>query len=88
MSVPAAAVYILAFLTSALCSGLLIRSYIGHRTRLLLWCAVCFIMLALNNFFLVVDLVMLPEVDLSYLRSGLALMAVATLLYGFIWEVD
>jgi len=84
----APAVYILSFLTSVLCSALLIRSYVANRTRLLLWCAVCFILLALNNFFLVVDLLMLPEIDLSWLRTAFALAAIATLLYGFVWEVD
>jgi hypothetical protein len=45
--------------------------------------------LALNNFFLFIDLVLLPTaVDLGIVRGLLGLTAVATLLYGFIWELD
>jgi hypothetical protein len=58
-------------------------------TRLLLWSAACFVLLALNNFFLFVDQAVLPTViDLSLLRTALALSAVSVLLYGFVWEVD
>jgi uncharacterized protein DUF5985 len=84
----ATAVYLLSFLTSAACSGLLVRSYAANRTKLLLWCAVCFILLALSNFFVVVDLVLIPDIDFTYVRSGLALAAIVSLLYGFIWELD
>jgi hypothetical protein len=84
----ATAVYVLSFLTSATCSGLLIRSYAGNRTKLLLWCAVCFSLLALSNFFVICDLVLFPDIDFSYARSGFALAGIASLLYGFIWELD
>ena len=85
----APAVYFLCFLTSASCAWLLVRSYRTTRTRLLLWSAACFVLLALNNMFLFIDLVLLPtEVDLAFLRGMLGLSAVGTLLYGFIWEVD
>jgi uncharacterized membrane protein len=84
----APAVFFLCFLTSVCCSWLLVRSYRNTRTKLLLWSAVCFVLLALNNFFLVLDLVFLPHVDLSLIRGLLALAAVSTLLYGFIWELD
>jgi uncharacterized paraquat-inducible protein A len=89
MSGLAAAVYFLCFLASACCGWLLVRSYLQNRTRLLLWSAACFVLLALNNFFLFVDLAVLPTVvDLSLLRTALALSAVSVLLYGFVWEVD
>jgi hypothetical protein len=85
----AAAVYVLCFITSVGCAALLVRSYLKTRTNLLLWCAACFVLLALNNFFLATDLVLLPtEVDLAWLRALTALAAVGTLLYGFIWELD
>jgi hypothetical protein len=84
----AASVYFLCFATSAVCAWLLVRSYLRNRSVLLLWSAACFVLLALNNFFVVLDLVLLPEFDLMLVRHGFALAAIATLLYGFIWELE
>ena len=84
----APAVYFLCFLTSACCGFLLVRSYLSNRTELLLWSAVCFVFLAMNNFVLILDLVFFPDVDFGLIRPLLALTAVSTLLYGFIWEID
>jgi Family of unknown function (DUF5985) len=82
-------VYILCFLTSAACAWLLGRSYARTGTRLLLWSSVCFGFLALNNLALVFDLVVWPDqVDLRIMRLAFALLAVASLLWGFIWEVE
>jgi len=81
-------VYFLCFATSAGCGWLLVRSYIRTRTALLLWTAACFVLLALNNFLVVVDLAYLPDVDLRYPRLAANVVALATLLYGFIWELD
>jgi uncharacterized protein DUF5985 len=85
----ATAVYILCFATSAACGWLLVRSYLRTRTALLLWTAICFVLLAVNNFLVVVDLVFLPDaIDLRPMRFAATLVALATLLYGFIWELD
>jgi hypothetical protein len=84
----ATAVYLLSFFTSAACGWLLVRSYVVTRTRLLLWCAACFVLLAFNNFFVVADMLVFEDIDLTYVRTLLALSAVTTLLYGFIWELD
>jgi hypothetical protein len=84
----AVAVYFLCFLASAGCGWLLVRSYLSHRTKLLLWSAICFVLLALNNFFLVLDLVFFPDVDFGLIRPLLSLAAVSTILYGFIWALD
>ena len=84
----AAAVYFLCFAASLCCAWLLVRSYIRTRTALLLWTAACFVLLAVNNCLVVVDLVLLPDVDLRGPRLVATLMAMATLLYGFIWELD
>jgi hypothetical protein len=82
-----AAVYLLCLLTSVSCAVLLVRSYIRTRTALLLWTAICFSLLALNNLLLVVDLVLFPtSVDLQLVRNLTALGAVSVLLYGFIRE--
>ncbi|HZS63406.1 MAG TPA: DUF5985 family protein [Xanthobacteraceae bacterium] len=84
----ASIVYFLCFLTSAGCGWLLVRGYLRTRTKLLLWTAACFVLLALTNFFLVLDLDLLTTIDLRFLRISASLAAVATLLYGFIWELD
>ena len=81
-------VYVLCFATSAGCGWLLVRSYVRTRTALLLWTAACFVLLAVNNFLVVVDLVFLSDVDLSLVRLAANVAALATLLYGFIWELD
>jgi hypothetical protein len=82
----AGAVYILCTLTCILCTVLLLRSYSEKRVRLLLWGGLCFAGLALHNVFLFVDLIMLPEHDLSIPRDLIALFAVALFLYGLIWD--
>ncbi len=83
-----AIVYLLCLLTSAVCAGLLVRGYQRNRTALLLWSAACFALLAINNLLVVLDLLFLPNVDLSLARTACNVVAVGTLLYGFIWELD
>ena len=82
------AVYILCFLTSAACAWLLGRSYLLSRTPLLLWSSVCFVFLAFNNLVLVLDLIVLPTLDLKLLRLLLALAASCSLLFGFICKIE
>ncbi|HTW95106.1 MAG TPA: DUF5985 family protein [Tepidisphaeraceae bacterium] len=81
-------VYILCSLTSILCAVLLWRGYVRSRARLLLWCSICFIGLAVNNVLVFVDLVLLPNVDLLMIRTLVALAGVLALLYGLIWDVQ
>ena len=81
-------VYLLCLLTSVGCAVLLQRAWARTHARLLLWSAVAFGLLALNNLLLVGDMVVLPDVPLRSLRHASALGAVAVLLYGFIWEVE
>jgi hypothetical protein len=83
-----AVVYLLCLLASVGCALLLQRAWRRARARLLLWSAGAFALLALNNMFVVTDLLLLPDVNLMVLRQATALGAVAVLLYGFIWEVD
>jgi hypothetical protein len=85
----AEAVYILCALTSMACAVLLLRGYSRSQLRLLLWSGLCFVALALSNVLLFVDLVVTgPETDLSLWRSAIALVGVATLLYGLIWDAQ
>jgi hypothetical protein len=81
-------VYILCLLTSSLCAWQLVSKFLARRQKLLLWSGICFCLLALNNLLVIVDLVLLPEVDLSLWRALSALLAGCVLLYGFIWEVE
>ncbi len=82
----AALVYGLCLLTSLACALLLARAWRQTRTRLLLWTAIAFGFLAVNNLFLVADMVVFPAVDLWPWRQTASLMAIGVLLYGFIWE--
>jgi hypothetical protein len=83
-----AVVYFLCFASSALCAYLLSNAFRRQKERLLLWSSLCFCFLALNNLLVFVDIILLPEVDLLPLRSIAALAATATLIYGFIWEIE
>ena len=83
-----AAVYILCFLTSSACAFLLARNYLRTGARLLLWSALCFLLLAGNNLVVVVDLIVLPQVNLGVLRLALSLAAVMVLLFGFVWDLE
>jgi hypothetical protein len=81
-------VYTLCFATSTLCAFLLGRSFRRTRSRLLFWSALCFALLALVNFIVVLDMLVYPEIDFRPLRLGLSLVAVSVLLFGFIWDED
>ena len=82
------AVYSLCFVTSAACAFLLARSYGKTGARLLLWSALCFLLLAANNLTVIVDLLILPDVNLRVLRLVWALAAVSVLLFGLVWDLE
>jgi hypothetical protein len=82
------AVYILCALMSVACALLLMRAWSRTRTRLLLYSGLCFIWLALNNSILLVDLVLVPGIDLSLARTLTSLGGAATLLYGLIRDAS
>lgn len=83
-----ALVYSLCVATSALCAALLLNAYLRSRTRLFLWTAIAFVLLAVNNAFVLGDMILFPEIDLLPYRYVAALAAVCVLVYGFIWEVE
>ena len=68
----AEAVYVLCALTSIVCAVMLVMAYRRSRSRLLLWSSLCFVGLAANNVLLLVDLILVPSVDLSLWRTGVA----------------
>ncbi len=80
--------YALAVLTSLACMLLLFRAYAASGMRLLLWSALCFVGLTINNALLFMDLVIFPEIDLRPYRLLAALAGLLFLLYGFIWEAE
>lgn len=82
----AEAVYILSVLTCGVCTYLLARQYFKLRVRLLMWIALCFAGLTINNFLLIMDLLVVPETDLSMLRLVVADVSVAILALGLVWE--
>lgn len=82
-------VYILCMLTSAGCAFLLLRSFQRTRTRLLLWSSVCFIGLAVNNFLLFIDLVVMADsMSILLVRNATAFVALLALVYGLVMDSD
>lgn len=81
-------IYTLCAVTSALCCWLLARAYWRTRSRLLLWSAICFAGLALNNLALWFDKLVFLEIDLLMVRASIALLAMLVMLYGLIWEAE
>jgi hypothetical protein len=84
----AAVIYTLCAITSGFCTWLLVRAYIGTKSRLLLWSAICFAGLTLENAGLWVDKIVFPMSDLSVMRLSIGLFAMAVLLFGLIWEAE
>jgi hypothetical protein len=84
----AEAVYLLCAVTSVACAVLLLRAYLRTRTRLLLWSGLCFAGLGLNNVVLVVDLILVPDTDLSTWRLVHAAVGIVLLVYGLVWDAE
>ena len=90
----AALVYILCALTSLACAVMLWRGFAQSRARFLMWSSLCFAGLAVNNILLFADKVVLPETDsvlgvsFPIWRSAAALIGLARLIYGLIWDAE
>lgn len=83
----ATAVYLLACSISLACAVLLLRGYARGKRHLLLWSGLCFLGLALSNFLVFLDLVVLPPaIDLFALRLVTSAASLSVLLFGLIWE--
>jgi hypothetical protein len=81
-------IYILCMLTSFACACLLLGSYRRTRHRLLFWSGACFVVMTINNLFLVLDKVVFPTIDFLPYRLVSALVAMLLLLYGLIYEKE
>ena len=80
------AVYVLCMLTSLFCAVLLLRSYRAQRSQLLFWSTVCFVGLAISNALLVLDLLVLPDLDLRLVRAAVGFASSFALLGALVWE--
>lgn len=79
-------VYFMCAATSLGCAVMLLRVYTQNRTALLLWSGLCFVGLGMSNSLLVVDLVFVPDVDLSIWRNLFTFAGLSVLLYGLVWH--
>jgi len=79
-------VYLLCAGTCLLCAVMLLRAYAKHHVRLLLWSGLCFAGLMIENIMLYVDVVVVPDIDLSLWRKIPGLVALTVLLFGMIWD--
>jgi hypothetical protein len=75
----------LAVLTCAACAVLLFRRHRRTRRRILLWSALCFGFLTVNNVLLLIDLVVL-QADLRPWRHASAAVGLAFVLYGLLFD--
>ena len=82
------ALYGLCALTALACALLLLRAYGASGARLLLWGGLCFAALTVNNVLLMVDLLFVPQVDLFLWRNVAALVGMAVLVWGLIWDAQ
>lgn len=80
----AEAVYILCALTSAVCAVMLLRHYGRSKVPLVMWMGICFVALTFTNILLVIDLIVLPSIDLSVIRTAIALVGAVALLYELV----
>lgn len=77
-------VYILCAILSLACALMLFSGYRKNKFRLLFWSSVGFIGFALNNALLFVDIIMIPGMDLSILRTVPALIGMMIMVYGLV----
>lgn len=82
----AEAIYLLCAATSIVAAILLYRMWRERGTRLLLWSGLCFAGLAVNNLILLIDLEVVPDVDLLLLRTLTAFASALVLVFGLVWE--
>ena len=75
-------IFLLCALTAFACTCMLLRAYLRSRARLLMWSALCFAGLTVNNVLLVLDRLVFTSVDLSTWRLVIGLIAVLLLVTG------
>jgi hypothetical protein len=78
--------YLVSFGTALCCAVLLTRAAGRGGARLLFWSGLCFWGLSLTNALAIVDLYVVPEIDLLWIRLLTGLASVGVLLYGMVWS--
>jgi FtsH-binding integral membrane protein len=81
-------IYTLCALTCLMAAALLLRAYSRGRYRVLFWSGLCFVMLTVSNSLNVIDRITPPDLDFIPARLTTAVIAVALILFGLIWERD
>jgi hypothetical protein len=79
-------IYALCAIASVGCAVLLLRAFLRQRLSLLLWSSICFTCLALNNVLVFVDLILVPDIDLTWVRVGTASLGLMTLAFALVLE--
>lgn len=79
-------VYVLCALTSTLCAIALLQKFRVSRVRLLLWSGWGFAGLAANNILLFFDYLLGSGTDLSVIRTAPGAIALAIMIWGFVWD--
>jgi hypothetical protein len=77
-----------AMVLSLACTLLLSYRYATRGLRLLLWCALFFVCLTLNNALLFFNLAVVPYLDLRLYRFASAAAGLGFVLYGLIYETQ
>ena len=81
----ASLIYLLCAATALACAVVLWNNFRSSRTGMVFWSSVCFLGLATESLLLYVDRIAFPRVDLSAYRHVVGLVALASLLFAFIW---
>jgi hypothetical protein len=81
-------IYTLCALTSLACAVLLLASYRRTRHRLLFWSGWSFVAMTVNNLFLVLDKIVIPDADLLPVRLVSAQVSMLLLLKALIYEKE
>ena len=79
-------VFMLCMLTSLVSGILLRRAAQGASRQLLMWSAIFFFGMAVNNAILFADVLVGPELDLTLAANLVAAVSIFSLLYALIWE--
>lgn len=80
---------LLCMVTSIVCFVLLLLGYRRTHTQFLLWSALCFAGLAVNNLLLFLDLgIVSLNADLRPLRAITLIGSFGVLVFGFIWKTE
>lgn len=80
-----AVAYSLSAITSVLCAILLLRGYFSTKVRLLLWSGLCFVAFFVDNV-LLFGAARAPIETATILSEVPALVGIAVLVFGLIWE--